>query len=183
MPEHSTAGADLVGMVPRSLVVTGGGLPVRPDPPSPPSGPPQPSLVSTWLELATWAPAAPGAWKISNQLSLLCTLPACTELAHVSCSLPPWTFLAAVEVYPCLPIVVSLCNCVLSVGMIVNCVLAKPVFGSKGASSAATEYCSECCWSYCNDATQTTEAGVPCTVPQCATAQLLSTAPLSPARG
>ena len=37
----------------------GGGLPVRPDPP-PPLWTPQPILVSTRLELATWAPMAPG---------------------------------------------------------------------------------------------------------------------------
>ena len=37
----------------------GGGLPVRPDPP-PPFWTPQQILVSTWLELATWVPTAPG---------------------------------------------------------------------------------------------------------------------------
>ena len=39
----------------------GGRLPVRPDTPPPPSlSTPQPILVSTWLELATWALVAPG---------------------------------------------------------------------------------------------------------------------------
>ena len=39
-----------------------GRLPVRPDtnPPPTPLWTPQPILVSTWLELATWALAAPG---------------------------------------------------------------------------------------------------------------------------
>ena len=37
----------------------GGGLPVRPDT-NPPLPPLPPILVSTWLELATWAPTAPG---------------------------------------------------------------------------------------------------------------------------